>query len=495
MASGHVSTLGAAPWSDALRALHHNLRPGALPRLVRELAHAVDGEVALLDGAGRTLAASTARDLPSLLGTEIERVAARRAQAAATDLGEHRAEVLSVGESAPYAVLVMVRAQPFTPALHALAADAGLLMWLRWRLDALVADERRLFAAERHVRQAVLQLLMSGEVGGARRAAGALTPPLPDTVRVYIMQCATGRDQVADQCARATAGQAWIVRCPVYHDHLIILARAAEQARDHVQQALRDLARERATVRVGISRDVGLPQTPVGYQQAMHALAAARSDPSRAALFNPGAELADVLGREAAPWAKLRLRPLQEYRPDRQGDPDAQELKSTLRLWLGFGGGAAALLSIHRNTLTARLHRIESLLGHGLSGIGAQAELTLALRVSAARYAEPETATEAHAGLDTLLTSPEPARWADLWLAPLQEDAHAALLETVRVWLQRDTRVEPTAATLGLSVPGVRKRLARVEQLLQRSLLTGPSAAGDLHFALRSQDLRAAAAR
>lgn len=490
LVTGVPAALAPTSHDEVLRAMYRHAHPGALARLARQLGRAVDGAVALLDEEGNLLAGTAGPHLLRDLRDEIGRVACRRAQAAATDAGGLKAEVLSVGESAPHAVLVVAREQQFTPALRTLVVDAGRLLWLCWRMDALAADERRLYAADRHVRQAVLQLLMSGEVSGARRAAGALTPALPDTVRVYVMQCATRRDQVADQCTRATAGQAWIVRCPVYHDHLIILARAAEQPRDHIQQALRDLARECATVRVGISRDVGLPQTPVGYQQAMHALAAARSEPCRAALFNPGAELADVLGCQAASWATQRLRPLQDYRPDRHSDPDAEELKTTLELWLGFCGGAAALLGIHRNTLTGRLRHIEALLGQTLAGIGAQAELGLALRLCAARYPLPRDGADQPADLDALLTSPEAARWADLLLAPLLEDTHAALLKTVRVWLERDTRVEPTAATLELSVPGVRKRLARVEQLLQRSLLTGPSAAGELHLALRSQDLR-----
>jgi DNA-binding PucR family transcriptional regulator len=151
------------------------------------------------------------------------------------------------------------------------------------------------------------------------------------------------------------------------------------------------------------------------------------------------------------------------------------------------------LLGIHRNTLTGRLRHIEKLLGHELAGIDTQAELALALRLGPARIVDRRTG--AGGCLDALLATPEVSRWADLWLAPLLESAHAALLDTVRVWLKHDTRVEPTAAALGLSVPGVRKRLGRVERLLQRSVLTGPSAAGELHLALRGLDLRRKAAR
>ncbi|MEV0054352.1 helix-turn-helix domain-containing protein [Saccharopolyspora shandongensis] len=48
--------------------------------------------------------------------------------------------------------------------------------------------------------------------------------------------------------------------------------------------------------------------------------------------------------------------------------------------------------------------------------------------------------------------------------------------------------MENTAAELGVSVVGVRKRLLRVENLLGRSLLNGPSARYDLYLALRVLD-------
>ena len=490
---GRLARRGGSGRGDALDAMYRDLRPGALPSLINLLRRLVDGEAALLDGAGRLLAGGVDKDVFDQLADPIALVAGRRAQAAATDVGARRAEVLAVGESAPHAVLVVVRDQPFTPAVHTLALDGGRLLWLLWRMDTLAAEEHRLGQAEGHVRQAVLQLLMSGEVSAARRTAGALTPPLPDTVRVYIMECASDRDQVAAQCAQAARGRAWIVRCPVYREHLIILAPTAEPQRDTVQTALRTVAGARADVRLGISHGIGLPQTPLGYQQAMHALAVARATPGRAAQFTASAELAEALGPEAPPWAVRTLRPLLEHRPERQGDPDAEELITTLDLWISFGPGAAALLAIHRNTLGRRLRHLELLLGRNLTPLGAQAELNLALRLLRLRIARqvisPADALT-DADLDSMLASREAAVWADLQLAPLLDPANEPLLRTVRAWLENNTLLDPAAGALGISVPGVRKRLGRVEQLLQRSLLTRPSCAGDLWLALRSQALR-----
>jgi DNA-binding PucR family transcriptional regulator len=61
-------------------------------------------------------------------------------------------------------------------------------------------------------------------------------------------------------------------------------------------------------------------------------------------------------------------------------------------------------------------------------------------------------------------------------------------MNTLRVWLGKNARIEATASALGISVPGTRKRLTRIEEILERSLLSGPSARYDLWFALRVHD-------
>ncbi|WP_143665949.1 helix-turn-helix domain-containing protein, partial [Streptomyces griseus] len=62
-----------------------------------------------------------------------------------------------------------------------------------------------------------------------------------------------------------------------------------------------------------------------------------------------------------------------------------------------------------------------------------------------------------------------------------------------RTWLRCEGRLGPAAAELGISVPGARKRLTRLETVLQRSLLRPPSARYDLWLALRAHDLAAEA--
>ncbi|MGE7722409.1 helix-turn-helix domain-containing protein [Bacillus velezensis] len=64
--------------------------------------------------------------------------------------------------------------------------------------------------------------------------------------------------------------------------------------------------------------------------------------------------------------------------------------------------------------------------------------------------------------------------------------------ETLRTWLRCEAQLGPAAAELGISVPGTRKRLTRLEAQLCRSLLQTPSARYDLWLAFRAVDLAAA---
>ncbi|MCF3964182.1 helix-turn-helix domain-containing protein, partial [Streptomyces fuscigenes] len=58
-----------------------------------------------------------------------------------------------------------------------------------------------------------------------------------------------------------------------------------------------------------------------------------------------------------------------------------------------------------------------------------------------------------------------------------------AVADAVAAWLRADTRLAEAAGALGLSPPGLRKRLVRAEEALGRSLLQAPSAAHELWLA------------
>ncbi|MEW2374903.1 helix-turn-helix domain-containing protein [Micromonospora sp. NPDC047812] len=433
---------------------------------------------------------------------------------------------------------------PIDPVPGDLLADAARLLGLCWRLDRSERARRRVAAGDGRGREAVLHLLMVGDVAPARRVAAALRPHLPDVARVCVVECAPGRrGEAAGQVTRALGGRAWVVPCPVRSRHLIALVPqhgGAQGARGSDAGAAGRLISQRVPdTRVGVSEPVPLHRTAVGYEQAFHALAVARSRPEGHCRFDRPADLRSALGPAGSDWASTLLAPCLSYRPGRRTDPDGQELLATLGSWLAFDGAAHRHLRIHRNTLAARLALLRDRLALDLSRVSDQSVAWLALRLlapttpadggdgvgPAGAVGDGATADPGGTpgdgpggtcgdgpggvrgdglgggapggdedvrwhGLDRLLAAPALRLWAHDQVAPLGADGTAVGLATVRAWLRADGRLPGTAAALGISVSAVRKRLGRAEQALGRSLLRGPSARHELWLALRILDSR-----
>lgn len=337
----------------------------------------------------------------------------------------------------------------------AVPSDTGRLLHLvGGELAEDVARGRagHLDAADATVREAVPHLLMVGDVSGARRTAAVPRPELPDLARVHVIENApVGGDGRHPAPAPAT-------------------------------RLIRELVEAVPGTRMGIGLPMALRDIPIGYKQAFHALSVARHRSERYARFSPRGELGELLGHAGRAWAASTLAPLPAYRPARPRDPDAFELLATLLSWLEFGARAASQLKIHRNTLSSRLHRVGAEPDRDLTRFAVQAELHLALQLIDER---PHPGAAAGAiGVDELFDRPEVRRWAETLLSPLPDATRRTLPTTVRTWFRHDLGTT-AAAELGISAHGLRKRLARVEELLGRALPVGPSARYDLHHALR----------
>jgi sugar diacid utilization regulator len=455
------------------------LRPDGSAVLLRWLARRVDGCAVLLSSSGEPV--SSFPDCPPDVlrdaAEDIRRVAAGEMAAASISGPSRWVRVAAGRRGGP--LLLVTSGTPLDPDDGALVAHAAALLELRWS-----ADERG--RAVREIREAVLHLLMAGEagVGYAKRVAGAVKPDLAALVRVYLAEgTPAARDAIAERCETAFGGRAWIIRCPVYRHHVIILSPAggAREADDQILPAIRAACAESS---IGAGDTVALRDTAAGYAQAYHALAVARQRADHFARFTAAGDLAAVLGPGARQWAHQALSGLLEYTPARPQDPGGQELRATLRSWLDFRGAAWRQLKVHRNTLAERLDHIGTILGRDLSSLSAQAELHLALQLLH-RPGDGET-VQPPVTLDVLLTTPGAREWAKMTLAPLEEDQ--VLLGTVRAWLAADTRPEAAGAALGVSARGVRRRLERAEERLGRSLTGGPSARHDVQLALRIRD-------
>lgn len=387
---------------------------------------------------------------------------------AAVDGAGWRAHVAGTGAGG-YSLIVVA-------AGHQRVADWDLaLIRHAARLAGLcLADE-----ALRRLRETVLRLLMKGHADAARAIAGTTGPPLPDTVRVCIIEARAGeRDRTA--AVLETSRGAWAVRCPVHARHNIVLLEAERQGTTDVLGTLREACPDAV---IGASGPVWLSDVADGYVAATDALAVARRSAGRLARSAGGGDLAGILGPDARRWAVREFGPLLGYRPPRPHDPGGQELCETLTAWLDYGGtGAARLLHLHRNTLSARVTLAGGLLGADLADPAGRAALRLAARI----LAKPETAGAGPVPeLGELLAQPAVQRWADTLLKPLLTDPDPCLLPAVRAWLAAGRRATPEAARSGgVSISGMRRRIARAERLLRRTLTGGGPGPYDLHLAL-----------
>ncbi|MGW1338388.1 PucR family transcriptional regulator [Streptomyces rubiginosohelvolus] len=493
--------------------MHRLARTGGTAGLLRWLAGRAEGWAGLVGPDGTVLhaAARTAGAMvPDVAGLVAEGASAlteRGVQAYAVDTGAYTALLFPLSVFPPGVgddtgpVLAVVTPRPVAAGLATLLADVVLPLSLCLQAETLERKRRRVDLAESRGREAVLHLLMTGQLSIAQQVAGALRPRLPDPVRVCVVECSGGgRDEVARVCVDADGGRSWIVRCPVYARHLILVmpAEAKEPEPGAVPTDEAVAARVGDCV-VGVSEPVPLADTATGYRQAFHALAVARELPARHARFGVSPDPALVVGPAGRRWADELLNPLLTHVPRRPQDPGSQELLATAASWLAFSSHATGHLKVHRNTLAARLRLIGELLGLDLHRLADQAALDLALRVRStpapactpepAQSGSPASGTsKAAGGLDAILVRPAVRDWADRQLAPV-----LGAEETLRTWVRCEGRLGPAAAELGISVPGVRKRLTRLETVLQRSLLRPPSARYDLWLALRSRDLTAAA--
>lgn len=580
-------------------------RREAVREILDWLARRTSGTVALLSGAGDTLATSTdaggersattrsggptdaagPEDAVAAAARVVPELYAKGTPSAVLSLDEpagavpHTLYLVSLAsgggypterggtvEPAPYLAMVTTRDDGRSRRRESvLLSDAARTLSLCWRLEEAERARRRIETADAHSREAVLHLLMVGVVPAAQRIAAALRPPLPDLARLYVIECpGASRHTVASVISRVADGRAWIVPCPVRPNHLIVLVPVvpgAASGRDEAANELDQLLAEAVpNCLVGSSSEIPLRDTPVGYEQAFHALAVARTTLGGHARFNHRIDISPLIGPGCYEWANELLRPCVHYVPSRRVAPGPDELLSTLSSWLVFGGAAARHLNVHRNTLSARLRLINELLELDLRQLAHQSAAWLALRVHSPQPVDPASKGAggsgtspgqgrvssfgasatwlAHAGrragpvrsadasatrcgaswwrsarsprvvdtswaarpddedpaspggaglftaLDELLSAPAATLWARAQLRPLE---HAgASDETVRAWLRSDARLPMAADMLGISLPGVRKRLVKAESALGRSLLHAPSAKYELWLAMRS---------
>lgn len=466
------------PWTEEL--LDH-LRPTArdLRKVIDWLATTVQGDVALLDATGRTLAGEHL-PLDDILVADL--LAGRISSAALQDGARHVRLVVaghphpaSVTTATPSAVAVLAVARPIPFDRHSaeiVTHTAGVLELLLRERELTVAAAR-LKRAAADLRLAILQLLMVEDTVSARRVAAGLWPGLLDTdaACVYVVESrADLRDHLAEEAAEATEGQALVVRCPAVDGHVIVVAPGTAAA-----DSLRAVVARHPGAFLGGSTRQSLARTAAAYGQAISALAVARVRPDKAAVYAERTHPERLMDPVAlAAWAACLLRPL-----DVLPHHTRAELLATTRLGLEFTAvSAAKVLGVSRNTVRARMDRMETMLGIDFSDLTVRAAVHLALNTEAtAACAGPDRTTAAAPGavrLGDLLGGVAVRFWAHGLLEGLAEDGRD-LRRTLRAWIAADGNAERAAQDLGVHPQTVREHVRGAEPVLERQLLASGS--------------------
>ncbi|MFG2683228.1 helix-turn-helix domain-containing protein [Streptomyces sp. NPDC048392] len=455
-------------WAEEL--LEH-LRPAGrdLNRVVAWLAGTAHAAVSLQAGPGPLLA-GTRIPLDEDLIADI--TSGRIASAALEDRGRHlRLVRVDRSHPAPAAVLAVAREQPFDRRVSDIVTHAAQVMELLLAGHESSAAGHRLRRATSDLRLAILQLLMVEDTVSARRVAAGLWPGLldTDTACVYVVESSPReRDRLAEECLSLTGERALVVRCPAMDGHVIVLA-----PRDAAGRELRTLVGRFPGVFVGGSARQDLARTAAAYGQAVSALAVARFRPDQAAVYAERTRPERLMDPAALhDWTARVLSPL-----DTLSHPTRAELLATTRLGLEFTAvNTAKILGVSRNTVRARMDRVEGLLGTDFADLTVRAAVHLALNAEVG-LAQPPPGVGARPGaarLGDLLSGPALRSWAAGLLGRLDPDGRD-LRRTLRTWIAVGGNAERAAQKLGVHAQTVREHVRSAEPVLERQLLAAGS--------------------
>ncbi|MFF6916230.1 helix-turn-helix domain-containing protein [Streptomyces sp. NPDC012466] len=451
-------------WAEQL--LEH-LRPAGrdVRRVVAWLSGTVGATVALLDAAG-DLVAGDRLPLDADLVTDI--TAGRIASAAWEGQGSHL-RLVRVEHPSHACVLAVSRQAPFDRRASDVVTHTAQVLGLLLTVNESAAAGHRLRRATADLRLAILQLLMVEDTIAARRVAAGLWPGLLDaeTACVYVVESDPAvRDRIAEECLDRTREDALVVRCPAMDGHVIVVS-----PRDTTGEALRSLVGRHPDLFLGGSVRQSLARTATAYGQAVSALAVAHFRPDKTAVYAERTHPERLMDPVALRgWTSRVLRPL-----DTLSHHTRAELVATSRLGLEFTAvNAAKVLGVSRNTVRARMERVETLLGTDFADLTVRAVVHLALNT---QIGLPDTRFADGSGdpglrLADLLSGPAVRGWARDLLGRLDADARNPR-RTLRTWIAAGGNAERAAQALGVHAQTVREHVRSAEPVLERQLLAG----------------------
>ncbi|MBO1901088.1 PucR family transcriptional regulator [Leucobacter weissii] len=235
----------------------------------------------------------------------------------------------------------------------------------------------RLLAAERSLREAVLQLMVDGRLDLAERVAAKALPQLPRGSLSVLTFSEPPDERFPTDFAALVTEQPGVLSATL-DGATVVIAEAGEVAR--LRRAL-----TRAGVPAGVSERATAADLPELLEQARRASELARGARDPGPLDYRPEMHAGVLqllrdSPEAVRRAQGLLAPLRRH-DERHED----RLEHSLAVWLRHHGQtspAAAELGVHRHTLRSRVQAAESLLQRDLDDPDLRAELWAALRLA-----------------------------------------------------------------------------------------------------------------
>ncbi|MFD8236791.1 helix-turn-helix domain-containing protein [Streptomyces sp. NPDC059696] len=453
---------GTGPeWAEEL--LEH-LRPAGrdVRRVVAWLSGALGATVALQDAAGNLVAGNRIALDEGLVAD----ITAGRIASAAWESAERHLRLVRVDHPSQACVLAVSRQDPFDRRASGVVTHTAQVIELLLTARESTAAGHRLRRATADLRLAILQLLMVEDTIAARRVAAGLWPGLldADTACVYVVESAPAvRDRIAEECLDTTREDALVVRCPAMDGHVIVVS-----PRETTDEALRSLVGRHSDLFLGGSVRQSLAQTATAYGQAVSALAVAHFRADKTAVYAERTHperLMDPVALRA--WTFRVLRPL-----DALPHHTRAELLATTRLGLEFTAvNAAKVLGVSRNTVRARMERVETLLGTDFADLTVRAVVHLALNTRIGLPDAPaDGAGDPDPRLADLLSGPAVRTWGRDLLGRLDADARNPR-RTLRTWIAVGGNAERAAQALGVHAQTVREHVRSAEPVLERQLL------------------------
>ncbi|WP_436772459.1 helix-turn-helix domain-containing protein [Yinghuangia sp. YIM S09857] len=366
-------------------------------------------------------------------------------------------------------VLIVATKEPPTRADLSVVDHAASL--LAFALEPAVRETDEHLAAVRGIRLSAFQLLMTGHALHARRVMAGVAPGMLDSesARVFIVDCARAdRDTVMAEVERNLDKHALAVRCPAYHEHIIVVAPQHDGYDTELRlRTLRD-AFGVANLAVGGSPLHPLEEVGSAYGEAADALTRASHHPERTVIVSSRVpSLIDVLpAGPAYAWAGRFLHPI--LRLPQEG----RQILEATAMALEFRTSAAArIIGVHRNTVARRVSQVCAAVG--IDPERTLDRVTLSLAIQIVMTHPRETGIPAvDVSLHDLLTHPQVRAWADKALRPLADDRRD-LVRTLRAWVLAEFNADAAAAELGVATKTVRAHIRAAESLLERDLITG----------------------